>query len=112
MPDEQSPAWAETIIGAHTSVASEAVSHAGRLKSNRYFVWTEDGSNDLSADNVHAEQAVTGYSDLFTTREFDPWARQIQDAFDAAGIAWEKTGVTYEQDTGFFHHTWEWEVGC
>ena len=104
------PAWATTIIAAHNSVASSHVSHAGRLKSDRYFVWTEDDDNDLTADNVHAEKAVTGYSDLFTKTEFDPWAYQIEAAFDTAGISWQKTGVTFEPDTGFFHHSWDWEV--
>ena len=110
MSDNTVPAWALTIIAAHNSVASGSVSHAGRMKSDRYFVWTEEDDNDLSADNAHAELAIGGYTDLFTKREFDPWARGIEQAFDAAGISWQKTGVTYEPDTGFFHHSWDWEV--
>ena len=42
--------WQETIIAAHTAV-TDAVSHARRLQSDRYFVWQEDGSNDLAAGN-------------------------------------------------------------
>lgn len=103
------PTWAAAIIGAHTSVTT-AVSHAARIKSDRYFVWQEDDDNDLNADNVHAERAVTGYTDLFTKREFDPWAGQLEAAFDAAGISWQRTGVSYEPDTGFFHWSWDWEV--
>ena len=38
--------WVETIIGAHTDV-TEAVSHGRRMQSERYFVWQEDGANDL-----------------------------------------------------------------
>lgn len=109
MPDAI-PAWASAIIAAHNSVASGSVSHAGRLKSDRYFVWTEEDANDLTADNKHAEKAMSGYTDLFTKREFDPWAGQIEDAFDSAGISWNWTGFTYEPDTGFFHHSWEWSV--
>jgi hypothetical protein len=104
------PAWAQTIISAHLFSDAVVVSHATRMKSYRYFVWQEDDSNDLSADNVHAEKAVTGYTDLFTKIEFDPWAASLEASFDAYGIAWEKTGVTYEPDTGFFHHTWDWQV--
>lgn len=106
------PAWATAIINAHTSVAPNAVSHAARIKSDRYFVWEEDEGNDLLADNGHAERAVSGYTDLFTKTELDPWADLLGIAFDAAGIAWEKTGVTYEPDTGFFHHSWDWTVVC
>lgn len=104
------PAWASAIIAAHNSVASGSVSHAARLKSDRYFCWQEEDANDLASDNVHSEKAMSGYTDLFTKREFDPWAGQIEDAFDAAGISWSRTGVTYEPDTGFFHWSWDWEV--
>lgn len=104
------PAWALTVITAHNSVASGSVSHAARMKSNRYFVWQEEDEDDLCADDAHDEQAVSGYTDLFTKIEFDQWARELGPAFDAAGIIWHKTGVTYEPDTGFFHHSWEWTV--
>ena len=52
-------AWYETIIAAHTAV-TQAVSHGQRLKSSRYFVWQEDGANDLEADNSGTvEQTVS-----------------------------------------------------
>lgn len=107
---EQIPAWAETVITAHVSVAGSAVSHAARLKSRRYFIWTEDGGEDFCADNAHDERAVKGVTDLFTEREFDVWARRIGRAFDLAGMLWEYTGTTYEPDTKLFHHSWEWTV--
>lgn len=126
---EPAPGWAQTIINAHLDAAAAAdrrrkgqrdgatipeaaVSHAARMQSRRYFVWQEDGSNDLNADNGHDETAMTGYTDLFTEVEFDPAARALGPAFDAAGIAWEYTGCSYEPDTGLFHHTWEWEVAA
>lgn len=104
------PEWAAVIIAAHNSVASGRVSHAGRLNSDRYFVWEEAEEDDFCADNGHDETAVSGYTDLFTKQEFDSWAKEIGRAFDTAGIIWEKTGCTYEPDTGFFHHTWKWTV--
>lgn len=107
---QQIPSWAQIIVTAHNAVASGHVSHAARIESDRYFCWQEDDRNDLNADNAHAERAVTGYTDLFTKREFDPWAEGLETAFDTAGISWQKTGVTYEPDTGFFHHSWDWEV--
>lgn len=63
--------WYERVIAAHRAV-TDAVSHAVRLKSDRYFVWQEDGSHDLPGDNGHGETAVTGTTDLFTKSEFDP----------------------------------------
>lgn len=101
--------WYETIIAAHTAV-TDAVSHTLRLKSDRYFVWQEDGSNDLPADNSHAEGAVTGTTDLYTKMEFDPWADALGENLSAYGIAWELSSIQYEEDTGFYHYEWAWEV--
>lgn len=101
--------WYETIIAAHTAV-TDAVSHTLRLKSDRYFVWQEDGSNDLPADNSHAEGAVTGTTDLYTKMEFDPWADALGESLSVYGIAWELSSVQYEEDTGFYHYEWAWEV--
>ena len=102
--------WFEKIVAAHLAV-TDAVSHGERMKSNRYFVWQEDGSNDLTVDNVHGESAVTGTTDLFTKREFDPW----KDAFETSlnsnpDIAWRLNSVQFEKDTGFWHYEWVWSV--
>ena len=45
MSENTIPAWAKTVIDAHLAVTS-AVSHGARLKSDRYFVWTEDADAD------------------------------------------------------------------
>ena len=101
--------WYERIIDAHTAV-TEAVSHSARLKSDRYFVWQEDGSNDLPGDNGHGETAVQGTTDLYTKTEFDPWAKALGESLSAYGIAWELSSIQYEPDTGFYHYEWLWEV--
>lgn len=102
--------WHEKIIAAHLTVTN-SVSHSERLKSDRYFVWQEDGSNDLAADGTHAERAVTGRTDLFTKIEFDPWGEALEAALDAAGdIWWERVLIDYEEETGFYHWSWDWEV--
>ena len=102
-------AWSDTIKAAHLAV-TDAVSHARRLKSERYFVWQEDGANDLAADGGHAERAVQGTTDLFTKRECDPWADELGEALTAHGVAWYLSSVQHEEDTGFFHYEWVWEV--
>ena len=102
--------WYERIIACHTSVTN-SVSHARRLKSNRYFVWMEDGSNDFEAGNRHAEKVVEGTTDLYTKVEFDPWAEQFEAALDADGvIAWSLNSTQYEEETGFHHYEWVWQV--
>lgn len=101
--------WYERIKAAHLAV-TDAVSHYARLKSDRYFVWQEDGDNQLRAENVVVERAITGTTDLYTKTEFDPWADALGKAFDAHGISWVLNSVQYEEDTGFVHQEWVWEV--
>ncbi len=106
---DTTPLWARRVIAAHLSV-TDAVSHGGRLQSDRYLVWQEDGANDFEADGVHAEKAVTGSTDLFTKQEFDPWREAMEAAFDAAGIVWYLNSVQFEDETQFWHYEWSWEV--
>lgn len=101
--------WYEKIVHAHLAITS-AVSHSERMKSDRYFVWQEDGNNDLTADGVHVEHAVTGSTDLYTKQEFDPWADELGESFDNCGISWRRFAVVYEEETGFYHHSWDWGV--
>lgn len=105
------PVWARTIINAHLAVC-DAVSHSARLSSDRYFVWQEDGRNDLISGDGPAETAVTGTTDLFTKQEFDPWAAALERELTAAGVWWYLNSVAYEPETGFYHYEWVWEVCC
>lgn len=102
--------WYEKIIDAHLAV-TDAVSHGERMKSDRYFVWQEDGTDDLMADNKHIEAAVTGTTDLFTKREFDPWKDMFETALnDSPYITWRLNSTQFEKDTGFWHYEWIWGV--
>ena len=101
--------WYEKVILAHTAV-TDAVSHGKRLKSERYFVWIEAERDDLNANNAHAEKLQRGYTDLFTRREFDPWAGEFEDSLDRLGIPWRRTATLYEEDTGLWHYRWSWGV--
>lgn len=104
-----SKTWHETIIDVHLAVTDQ-VSHAEHMKSDRYFIWQEDGENVLLAGNFRAERAVTGSTDLYTKNEFDPWKEEFEAALDAAGLPWSYNSFQYEEDTGFYHHEWYWEV--
>lgn len=102
--------WNEKIIAAHL-VVTDQVSHWERLKSDRYFVWQEDGANDFVAAGKHCEKAVTGTTDLYTKLEFDPWVEAFEAALDAApDIVWDRNSIQHEDDTGFTHYEWVWEV--
>ena len=102
-------AWSETVIAAHLAV-TEAVSHGFRLQSERYFVWQEDGNNDLTGGNGHAGTCMTGATDLYTKVELDPWGAALGKSFDRFGISWDLVLVEYEEETGFWHWSWDWEV--
>ena len=57
------------------------------------------------------ERALTGTIDYFTKTENDPVVQQIEDALDSDdGISWYLNSVQYEQDTGYIHYEWVWEV--
>ncbi len=101
--------WYEKIIAAHLAV-TEQVSHCERMQSDRYFVWQEDGRNDLSADNFHVNTVVTGTTDLFTKTEFDPWVEELEKSFGENGISFLMNSIQYEEETGFHHFEWRWEV--
>ncbi len=101
--------WYDRIIAAHLAV-TDRVSHARRMKSDRYFVWQEDAFKDLCADMSHAERAVSGTTDLYTRLEFDPWADALGESLSSHGVAWSLGFVDYEEATGFFHYEWTWEV--
>lgn len=102
--------WNEKIVEAHLAVTT-AVSHGERMKSSRYFVWQENGTDDLIADNRHVASAVTGTTDLFTKKEFDPWKEQFETALNNNPyITWSLNSIQYEKDTGFWHYEWVWSV--
>lgn len=101
--------WCERVIAAHTAV-TDSVSHGQRLKSSRYFVWTEDGSNDRTAEGQHKMPVVTGHTDLFTKTEFDSWADALGESLSGYNIAWTLSYTDFEEDTGFWHYRWDWEA--
>lgn len=75
-----------------------------------YLVWGEDGDNDLSADDRHAERCWTGTVDLYTRTEDDPLTRAVPAALEGVGAAWSLNSVQYEEDTGLIHYEWVWEA--
>lgn len=102
--------WDEHIIAAHLAV-TDKVGHSEFTNSDRFFVWQEDGANDLITGGIHVEKAVTGTTDLFTKLEFDPWKDEMEAAFDASPyIFWRLNSIQYEEETGFYHYEWRWEV--
>ncbi len=99
----------DKIISAHSAVC-DAVSHGERLASDRYFVWEEDGRSDLLCEGAHGEIVLTGTTDLFSKIEFDEWADALEKSFEDYDIAYNLDSISFEENTGFWHWSWDWEV--
>lgn len=77
---------------------------------DQYIVWSIDGGETFYADQTAAETSLEISVDLFTGKEFDPLADQVQETFGLCQVAWYINSVQYERDTGLTH--WEWVVQC
>lgn len=75
-----------------------------------YAIWQEDGADLFYANNQQAEYKVSGTTDYFTQREYDPMVDQIQDMLTAHGFAWAVSSIQYEPETNLIHYEWKWEV--
>lgn len=91
----------------------EDVYHYRALKQpDQYIVYAEDTeTNDLAGDNKKTCQAIQGTIDYFTKQEFDPNVEKIQEQLNNAEISFYLNSIQYEEETGYIHWEWVWEVG-
>lgn len=75
-----------------------------------YGVYAEDSSNDLHADNRHAEHAVQGTVDYFTRDDSGAAKIVIEAALESIPCAYYLNSTQFEEDTGFIHYEWVFEV--
>lgn len=102
--------WYERVINVHKAV-TDSVRHNERLQSDRYFVWQEDSRNDFEEGGRHMEKVMEGTTDLYTKKQFDPWVEQFEASLEAdRTIAWYLNSIQYEEETGFHHYEWVWQV--
>lgn len=81
-----------------------------KAPSGDYGVYAEDGANDLIANGKHCESVLQGTVDYFTRDDSGTPKTTIEAALDGAGIAWYLNGVQLEEDTGYIHYEWVFEV--
>ena len=91
---------------------SDNVSHYEALnKTDKYIVWAEDSeSSSLNADNKKEIQAIQGTIDYFTKKDNDTVVNEIQEALKAEKVSFYLNSVQYEEETGYIHYEWVWEV--
>ena len=101
----------DKLKNALLSVGVPVSRYFASQQPNQYIVWAEDGQADsLQADNAMVAQALTGTADYFTKTEDDPNFHKIQKALNASGVAWRLASIQHEDETGYIHYEWVWEV--
>ena len=101
------------IRDALTSIKDLKVYHYWRTREEApYCVWQEESEGDsLHTGNHKTEQVITGTIDYFTKTEYDPIVDSIQDALNTVeNLGWKLDSVSYEDDTGLIHYSWDWEI--
>ncbi len=80
-------------------------------KPDKYIVWAEDTQADANyADNHMTDQVIQGTIDYFTKTEFDSNFDLIQNKLNSIDIAWKLSSIQYEEETGYIHYEWIWEM--
>ena len=88
------------------------VSHYTAVKKpDRYIVWAEYGQAEPAwADDRLIGQVIQGTVDYFTRTERDQNTSRIQNAMNEAEISFSLNSVQREEETGYIHYEWVWEV--
>lgn len=81
-----------------------------RAPAGDYGVYAEDGANDLNADGEHAEKALQGTVDYFTRDDTGTPKATIEAALEGLNVPWYLNTIQYEDDTGYIHYEWVFEV--
>ena len=91
---------------------SENVFHYEAVgRSDQYIVWSEDSEGgNLNADDQKELQVIQGTIDLFTKMEGDPLFKKIQKTMNENEISWRLNSVQYEEETGYIHYDWVFEI--
>lgn len=91
---------------------SENVGHYEAMKKeDRYIVWAEDSEgSSVEGDDQKENQSIQGTIDYFTKTEDDENVDKIQGELRASCISFYLNSVQYEDETGYIHYEWVWEV--
>lgn len=80
-------------------------------KPDKYIVWAEDTESNASyADNHKTDQVIQGTIDYFTKTEFDNIVVLIQQKLNSIDVAWQLGSIQHEEDTGYIHYEWVFEL--
>ena len=101
----------DIIKNALLTVGVPVSHYTAYQQEDKYLVWAEEGQTDaLWADGNMDEQTIEGTLDYFTKSENDTNIDKIQNALNEAEISFILISVQREDDTGYIHYEWAWEV--
>lgn len=93
------------------TVSKDVYHYEAMKKKNSYIVYAEDTEGQrISAGNRKIEQVIQGTIDYFTKKDWDTKVDEIQDALNDACISFYLNSVQFEEETGYMHYEWVWEV--
>ncbi len=93
------------------SIGPPVFHYSATGQTGNYIVWAEDSEgNSLNADDKKEDFSIQGTIDYFTKTEYDPVVEQIQDKLTEAEISWRLNSIQHEDDTGYIHYEWVWEL--
>jgi hypothetical protein len=80
-------------------------------QTDNYIIWAEDSAGSaLYADDRMDKQTIQGTIDYYTKTEYDTVAKQIEDTLNGSDVSWYPGPVQHEQDTGYIHYEYIWEI--
>lgn len=98
------------LKSALLSVGIPVSHYKAHKQGDQYIVWAEDSqAAALWADNGMRHQVIQGTVHYFTKTEYDPNVERIQAAMSEA-VSWRLNSIQHEDDTGYHHWEWVWEV--
>lgn len=80
-------------------------------EDDQYIVWAEESESGANeGDNRKLNQTIQGTIDYFTKMDMDENVDKIQSLLNGAGISFYLSSVQFEEETGYIHYEWIWEV--
>lgn len=87
-------------------------SHYGwaEAPNGTYGVYAEDSARSVWGSGTMTNQLLQGTVDLFTKDDTDVPRETVQAALSGVNMAWYLNSIQFEEDTGYIHYEWVFEV--
>lgn len=101
----------ESVKEALMDVSNRVYHYEAFEVADDYFVWSEDiEGNSLQGDNKKIYKVVQGTIDYFTKTENSSKIGEVEESLNSREISYRLNSVQYEDETGYIHYEWVFEV--